>query len=300
MSRKISAVINTLNEAETLERALKSLSWADEILVCDMYSSDETVEIAKKLGARVIKHEKLSFVEPARNFAISKAEHDWVLILDPDEEISESLSKKLREIANSDGVTTHVEIPRKNMIFGKWVKGSMWWPDYNIRFFKKNSVKWSDKIHRPPLTEGQGIKLSDEERFAITHYHYSSVSQFMHKLDRYSSVQAKELYSEGVRFKLADLVHKPLNEFLSRFFALKGYQDGLHGLVLGILQAISFLVVYIKLWELEGFEQKDINMKELKGITDRAGKDLAYWFSFVSLSHNPVKRLLQKAKSKIS
>ncbi len=300
MSEKISVVINTLNEAETLERAIKSAGWADEVLVCDMYSTDDSVKIAKKLGANVITHERLSFVEPARNYAIAKAKNNWILVIDPDEEISESLAKKLTEIANLDSVTTFVEIPRKNMIFGKWVKGSMWWPDHNIRFFRKDSVKWSDKIHRPPETAGQGVKLPDEERFAIIHYHYTSISQFMSKLDRYSGVQAKELFDEGHRFKISDLIHKPLNEFLSRFFALKGYEDGLHGLVLGLLQAVSFLIVYIKLWELEGFEQKNVDLKDLKTTTDQAGKDLAYWFSFTSLSHNPVKRLLQKAKSKIS
>lgn len=300
MQQKISVVINTLNEERYIEQVIKSVSWADEILVCDMYSDDNTAVIARELGAKVIKHKRLNFVEPARNFAIQKAEHSWVLVLDPDEEVPSSLAGKLREIANSKGVTTHVEIPRKNMIFNKWVKASMWWPDYNIRFFKKEHVDWPDKIHQKPVTTGQGVQLSAEERYAITHHHYTSISQFVQKMDRYSGIQAKELLEKGEQFKVSDLIQKPLNEFLSRFFANRGYEDGLHGLVLSLLQAISFVLVYIKLWELTGFEQKKVELKDLKLQTDQGGKDLHYWFNFVSLSSHPIKRILQKARNKIS
>lgn len=299
MGQKISVVINTLNEEALIERVIKSVAWADEILVCDMYSDDNTAVIARELGARVIKHKRLQFVEPARNFAIQKAEHPWVLVLDPDEEVPSTLASKLQEIAQDGSVTTHVEIPRKNMIFGKWVKASMWWPDNNIRFFKKDAVSWSDKIHQRPTTTGQGVQLPAEERYALVHHHYTSVSQFMQKLDRYSGIQAKELFEKGEKFNISDLIQKPLNEFLSRFFAHRGYEDGLHGLVLGLLQGVSFLVVYIKLWELEGFEQRKVELKDLKVQTERGGKDLHYWLNFVSLSSHPVKRLLQKARNKI-
>src|SRR5437879_5905913 len=126
MPGKISVVINTLNEANIIERAVKSVAWADEVLVCDMNSDDDTPILAKKLEAKVIFIKRQPFVELARNLSISKAEHEWVLILDPDEEVPESLANKLREIVSNNGVTTHVEIPRKNIIFKKWVKASMW------------------------------------------------------------------------------------------------------------------------------------------------------------------------------
>src|SRR5688572_7980444 len=140
MIGKISVVINTLNEEKSIERAIKSVDFADEILVCDMHSDDNTPLIAKKLGAKVIFHKRAGFVEPARNFAISKAEHEWVFVLDADEEVPDSLKGKLKEVINGSGVTTFVEIPRKNILFGRWMKASMWWPDYNIRFFKKGFV----------------------------------------------------------------------------------------------------------------------------------------------------------------
>lgn len=300
MTGKISVVVNTLNEEKTLERAIKSVQWADEILVCDMHSDDNSAVLAKKLGAKVIFHKRVDFVEPARNFAVSKVSHEWVLIIDPDEEIPESLGEKLVKIANNPGVTTFVEIPRKNIIFGKWMKASMWWPDHHIRFFKKDAVLWSDKIHRPPQTQGQGIKLAQEERWAITHYHYDSITQFLTRMDRYTNVQARELRASGYEFSWTDVIHKPLAEFLSRYFANQGFKDGLHGLALSLLQAFSFLVVYLKLWEKKDFPQQDIKWEEVKEVSRKGAQELDYWLKYGNLSKNLLKRFFQKAKSKIT
>jgi glycosyltransferase involved in cell wall biosynthesis len=117
-----------------IERAIKSVSWADEILVCDMHSEDNTALLAKKLGAIVFFHKRTGFVEPARNFAISKASHEWILVVDADEEVSDSLQEKLKDIIKKNGVVTHVEVPRKNIIFAKWMKAAgclkglhTWW-----------------------------------------------------------------------------------------------------------------------------------------------------------------------------
>jgi glycosyltransferase involved in cell wall biosynthesis len=296
---KISVVINTLNEADTLERAIKSVKWADEILVCDMHSDDGSGELAKKLGAKVVEHERVNFVEPARNFAVSKASNEWILILDPDEEISAELAKELRRIADEDDGISFVKIPRKNLIFNKWMKASMWWPDYNIRFFKKGSVKWSDKIHRQPTTEGKGLDLPESAEVAIIHHHYDGISQYLNRLNRYTDVQAMELVKDGYKFSWSDLISKPLGEFLSRFFANRGFDDGLHGLALGLLQSFSFLVMYLKAWELEKFKESEINLKEIKSLTKKSGQEIDYWFKYSNLSRNPLKRFVQKASNKL-
>jgi len=298
MARKISVVMNTLNEAQNVQRAIESVKWADEVLVCDMHSEDETLEIAKKLGAKTVMHKRLPFVEPARNFAISEASGDWVLILDPDEEVPQTLAKELRKIASEDQVS-FVEIPRKNIIFGSWVKESMWWPDYNIRFFKKGKVDWSDKIHRPPTTKGEGFKLPPDESNALNHFHYTSISQFLSRMNRYTDIQAKELNQEGYKFNWADLLVKPLNEFLSRYFANNGYKDGLHGLALSLLQATSFLVVYLKVWEMENFKEQEIPFQELKSISRKSGKEITYWLKYTNLSSNKVVNLAQRIKNRI-
>lgn len=299
MNKKISVVINTLNEARNLEVALKSLGWVDEIVVVDMYSEDDSVEIAKKFGAKIFLHKRMSFVEPARNFAISKATGDWVLVLDPDEEVTKELAVKLRGISE-DNLVDFVKIPRKNFIFNKWMKASMWWPDYNIRFFKKGKVKWWDRIHIPPETTGMGLDLSPEEDLAIVHHHYTNVGQFIERMNRYTSVQAEELVKGGYEFDWKDLISKPLGEFLGRYFANKGFRDGIHGLSLALLQASSFLIMYLKIWEAQGFKQQDISLKEAQELSKKGGNELKYWFKYGDLSDNSFKRLLQRVKNKLT
>lgn len=277
MNNKISVVINTLNDERNIERALESVRWADEIVVCDMYSQDKTVEIAKKLGAEVFFHKKEEIVERARNFVLSKASGNWILVIDPDEQIPSALAKRLQQIVSNTKQIDYVRIPRKNLIFGSFIKHSGWWPDYNIRFFKKGAVSFTDEIHRPPQALGAGLDLEPEEQYGIIHYSYESISQFLERMNRYTTVQASQLNKQGCKFAWKDLFQKPLSEFLSRFFALEGYKDGLHGLALSLLQAFSFLVVYLKLWEMSGFKQEDINLQEIEEQKSKAGEALDYW-----------------------
>lgn len=297
MGKKISVVINTLNEEKYIARALNSVKWADEVVVCDMYSEDKTAEIAKKMGAKVILHSQKNYVELARNFDISQASNDWVLILDPDEGIPGNLAGKIQEIVGLNKCS-FVEIPRKNIIFGKWMKNSMWWPDYNIRLFKKGSVTWGEEIHRPPKTEGQGLCLSAEENLAIVHHHYENISQFIRRMDRYTSVQSEELLKNEYKFNWVDVIQKPVGEFLSRYFANRGFEDGLHGLSLSLLQAFSFLVMYLKVWEAEKFKERHLSSKEMVAESKKAGQEINYWFKYGNLSNNSVIRVLQKVKNK--
>lgn len=296
--QRISVVINTLNNEFDIKRTINSASWADEILVCDMHSSDKTLEIAKKLGAKAILHKRLKYVEPARNFAINKASSEWILILDPDEEINEELKNRLTKISAGTEQIDYVRIPRKNIIFGKWIQNSGWWPDYNIRFFKKGKVSWSDKIHKQPQASGLGLDLPAEEKWAITHNHYKNVTEYLERMIRYTRVQAEELKKEGLVFEWKDLIIKPFEEFLSRFFANKGYLDGIHGLVLSILQAFSQFVLYIRLWELQSFKEADLNLNDVKEVGRKTANDLDYWLKNVNLSNNPFERFAQKLKGK--
>lgn len=296
MSNRISVVIQTLNEEKNIDRAVNSVKWADEVLVCDMYSEDHTVELAKKLGAKVVFHKRAGFVEPARNFAISKASGDWVLILDADEEIPSFLADKIREIASRPSPIEVIEIPRKNIIFGHWMKASMWWPDYNIRLFKKGKVKWGDKIHRPPEVIGEALKLPAQEEGAVVHHHYHSIDQFISRMNRYTDIQAKELIDSGYKFFWPDLIHKPVGEFLGRFFANKGFQDGVHGLALSLLQSFSIVLLYLKVWEGEKFADQSLDFGRVKDEVTKSGAEIGYWLKFGNLSPNPFKKFWQKVK----
>jgi len=256
---KISVIVNTWNEEKNIKRCLESVrKIAAEMIVVDMYSQDRTVEIAKKLGAKVFFYKYLSYVEPARNFALRQAQGDWILILDADEEIPSVLAKNLQKLTQNTKNITYFRLPRKNIIFGKWIKHSRWWPDYNIRFFKKGHIRWSDKIHSVPLTRGGGYDLEAKEVNAIIHYNYNSINQYLERLNRYTKIQAEELIASGYKFNWQDILKKPMGEFLSRFFAGEGYKDGFHGLVLALLQAFSEMIKYLKVWEKEKFADYDI------------------------------------------
>lgn len=273
---KISVVVNTRNEGEVIGRCLKSVeNWVSEIIVVDMESTDQTVEVAKKLGAKVYNHKFNSYVEPARNFGLRKATGDWILILDPDEEVSKDLALKLQKLAKMRSEVNFYRIPRQNIIFGKWIKHSFCWPDYLIRFFKRGKVEWLEQIHSVPLTQGEGQDLEPKESNAIIHHHYQSISQYIDRLNRYTDTQASELIKSGYKFKWEHLIKKSVGEFLSRFFACKGYKDGLHGLAWALLQSFSELVKYLKVWEKQGFKQDEI--KTLYQEMKKANKELYYW-----------------------
>ncbi|OGM08957.1 hypothetical protein A2159_02095 [Candidatus Woesebacteria bacterium RBG_13_34_9] len=281
---RISVVINTLNEEKNLPRVLTSIKdFADEIVVVDMYSDDRTQELAKKFGAEVYEHKKTGYVEPARNFAINKAEGDWILILDADEEITKILANNLKRVSESSDSADYYRLPRKNIIFGKWIKHSRWWPDYNIRFFKKGAVLWSEIIHSVPETHGVGSDIEAVEENAIIHYHYETVEQFIERLNRYTSEHAKTIIVNGYKFKWNDLIRKPFNEFLGRYFQGEGYKDGIHGLALSGLQAFSEFVKYLKIWQFEKFKEGDSEIELVVNEMKEAESDLHYWQSDVLL-----------------
>lgn len=275
---KLSVVINTRDEEINLPHALASVkTLADEIVVVDMQSTDNTVEIAKKAGAKVYKHKPTGYVEPARNYAISKATGDWILILDADEEVPLSLAKKLQAIVKDKKSAQYYRLPRKNIVFGKWLEHSRWWPDYNIRFFKKGFVVWSEIIHSVPTTQGKGLDLEAKPDYAITHHNYDSVSQYLERMDRYTDVQARARIKEGYQFHWEDLIKKPMGEFVSRYFEGEGYKDGIHGLALSLLQAFSELVLYIKIWEKKKFVQTETDVFQVNGAMYEAEAEIDYW-----------------------
>ena len=272
---KISAVVNTYNEEKNVKRCLESLrGFADEIVVADMHSTDKTVEITEKYTDRIFQHEYTRYVEPARNFAVKQASHDWILLIDADEELSPSLARQLKKLAGKKEAD-FVEIPRKNIIFAKWIKHSRWWPDYLVRFFKKGKAEFSKEIHIPPQTKGKGIKLDATEENALIHHSFQSISQYLERLDRYTDIQTGILLKNGYQFDWKDLIIKPANEFLSRFFAGEGYKDGVHGLALALLQAFSELILYLKMWEIQGFPKDDI--KGYGKIFEKTFRDFYYW-----------------------
>jgi glycosyltransferase involved in cell wall biosynthesis len=256
MTGKISVVINTLNEERNLPYALRSVRpWADEIIVMDMYSEDRTVEVARAHGAKVFFHERVGFVEPARACAIAKATTEWILILDADELVPAPLSHLLRETADDDRADV-VVIPNLNYFLGGPLMHTGWGPEQNkhARFFKRGMLQEATaKIHDylEPVAEARMLELAYTPGHAIVHFNYVDTSHFLEKLNRYTTIEARQALERGERSSVRLALYKAAKEFYGRFFKRQGYRDGWRGLYLSGLQAMYNWATYTKLRELE-------------------------------------------------
>lgn len=296
----ISVIINTWNEEANIKRCIDSvISWVNEVIVVDMNSTDQTREIALKLGAHVYTHPPAGFVEPARNFAIEKARNEWILVVDADEEIGPLLATKIQMLTGNDHGKSFFRIPRKNIIFGRWIRHARWWPDLQIRLFKKGMVTWLNEIHSIPVTKGEGVDLEIKPDNAITHYNYSSISQYISRMDRYTTIQASEMINEGIEFRLNNLIKRPTNEFISRYLAGEGYKDGLHGFVVCLLQSISEFILYLKLWEKDHFKQDDLSLSTFNQEKNLASSEINYWIKEEQLKKetSQLKRIVKRVIS---
>jgi (heptosyl)LPS beta-1,4-glucosyltransferase len=275
---KLSVVICTWNEEKNLPGVVASVkSLADEIVVVDTESTDNTIKVAENLGCKVFTHKNTTVVEPVRNYSISKASGNWILLLDADEEIPARLASHIKDIIKSKECADYYRIPRKNFIFGSWITSAHWWPDPVYRLFKKGAVTWDPAIHSIPQTVGHGADLPWEEEYAIIHHNYSSISQYITRMDRYTNVQLNELKEKNVSFSWHDVISKPGQEFIRQYFSRHGYKDGLHGLALSLLQAFSELVLYSKLWQEQKFTPYFITPGQVKKQACSLVKDGRWW-----------------------
>lgn len=283
----LSVVITAWNEEKNLPRVASSVKkLADEIIVVDTESTDNTAEVAKKLGCKVFKHKNTGVVEPVRNYSISKAKGDWILVLDADEEVPADLAQKISEIV-TQSEADYYRIPRKNIIFSRWIKSAHWWPDYVYRLFRKGSITWEDKIHSVPFTRGKGADLPLEENMAIVHHHYETISQYVERLNRYTDHQLKHIKEDGYNFSAKDLIEKPFAEFINQYFARQGYKDGVHGLALAGLQAFSELVLYLKLWQSTDFTTSEIDPNNINVIFSHKVKEYKWWLQESNINNAP-------------
>lgn len=275
----ISVVINTKNSAETLLRAISSVAFAAEIIVVDMHSSDDTVAVAHKAGAKVYPHRDVGYVEPARQFAIERASQDWILVLDADEVIPPLLADKLQAISGNSAATLQpvaYALARKNLVFGSWVKGAGWWPDYQIRFFKKNTVSWPETIHAVPVVHGECEELAASEAMAITHWNYDTVSSFIQRMDRYTSIQAVSDAQLNTPLSTRMVLSVYTSELLRRLFAGNGWRGGAVTVAVALLQTTSELIRELKRWELGEKQTRQPSTLDLTAF-DKLRAELAYW-----------------------
>ncbi len=242
--KKITVAVPTYNEQENLPRLLDSLDFADQVLIVDSGSEDKTVEIAKSYGADVVHHQFKNFAD-TRNFADQKADNQWILSVDADVQVPSSLAE---EIASLPSKPAAYKIGRINIIWGKPILHTDWGPrdDNHIRLYHKSLGKWQAQVHEQFITN---VKPESLDNYLI-HYNYSTVSEYIRKLNHYSTLQAQRLHQNGERFSLFCFFIDPVMDFSKRYFYKLGFLDGLHGLFLSILQAIYHQVVQVKLYTL--------------------------------------------------
>ncbi len=302
---KLSVVISVYNEEKKIEECLKSVSFADEIIFVDNTSNDKTVDIARSYTSKIFIRPNSRMLNINKNFGFSKTSNEWILNLDSDEHIEKALREEIERIVKEDSSEFNgYKIPRKNIIFGKWIEHTGWYPDYQIRLFKKGKGKFPEKhVHELLKVEGNVGTLKGN----IVHYNYETILQFLQKLANiYGPNEAEQKIAAGYKFEWQDSIRFPVKEFLSRFFAREGYKDGFHGLMLSLLMAFYHLIVFVSIWELQGFQEIE-GGKILEGVETefkKANKEFKFWIFNEKLKEikNPVKKkslsFLRKLKIK--
>jgi len=244
----ISVLINTFNEEKNIRNCLETVKWADEIIIVDMYSEDKTVEIAKEYTDKIYFFERIGYADPARQFALERATNDWVLVVDADELVPLKLKNKLIEIAEKD-LADVVYIPRNNYFFGKLLEGAGWGAlqDIQPRFFKKNFMSFSEIIHNfYKINKDAKVYYIDDPETGFIHFNYIDVEHFIDKFNRYTTIEAKNMFDGIKSASFGKFLAKLLVELFGRFLGKKGFKDGLYGFSLTILMVAYHTSSYLK------------------------------------------------------
>jgi len=244
--RRLSVVIIALNEAGSLPRTIRSVSWADEVVVVDSGSTDGTVEQASRLGARVLHRDWTGFVDQ-KNFALDQATNRWVLSLDADEECSPGLTEEIRAWRESgDDSPQGFRIPRLAHFLGRWIRHSDWYPDWQLRLFNREAGRWE------PRRVHESVKVSGPVgsfRQPLYHYPYDDLGDYLRKMDAYSRLAAADLWERGRRARAADVAGAPVAAFIKSYLLKRGFLEGVPGLVIAGLSAGSTFFRYARLYE---------------------------------------------------
>ena len=238
----VTAVVLTLNEERNVEACLASLAWADRMVVFDSFSTDRTVDLARAAGAEVIQHPFENYAQQ-HNAALDQVEADWIFFVDADERATPELAEEVRAVTAGRHEQVAWAMPRHNYIFGRLTLRAGWYPDYQTRLLLRGRVYWERPVHEVAVLDGPRGYL---ER-PLIHYNYADLADFVDRQERYTGVDAGILFEQGVHSRLYTPYSQAVRQFWWRFVALRGAQDGLHGLWLSLLMAYYEAVKYRKL-----------------------------------------------------
>jgi (heptosyl)LPS beta-1,4-glucosyltransferase len=243
----ISVTIITLNEADHIGAAIDSVAWADEIIVVDSGSADETLAIARTKGARVETRAWTGYVDQ-KNFAATLAGNDWILSLDADERVTPELASEIRSLLASTPPLAGYRVPRVTHHLGQWIRTTDFYPDYQTRLYDRRRARWRGKyVHESVEVDGGSGQLAHE----LQHYSYRDLSDHLARIDQYTTLAARQMHESGRRGNAVDLLIHPPAAFVRNYILRRGLLDGTAGLTLSIVNSYAVFLKFAKLWELQ-------------------------------------------------
>jgi len=246
MKEQISACVLTFNEERKIRRCLQSLTWCDEIVVLDSFSTDNTVAICREFTNRVYQHEWLGYVGQ-RNLLRGMAQSPWILFIDSDEEVSPELRREIEaEFEKGAGSYVGYEFPRQVYYLGQWIRHGEWYPDLKLRLFKKDLGRTEgEEPHDKVVVNGPVRRL----RSPLWHFTYDDIRDHLNTINRFSCITARQRQLGGKEFRWVDLVFRPVLRFFKSYILRGGFRDGSRGFVIAVLCSFGVFAKYAKQWE---------------------------------------------------
>ncbi len=254
---KVSATIITYNEAENIRAACESVKWADEILVVDSESTDETREIAASCGARVIVRRWPGFAEQ-KQFAADAATNDWIFSLDADERVSDELRATVEDLLYKSGskLADGYLVPRRSFYMNRWIRGGGWYPDYQLRLYKRSRGHWQGAHVHESVKMHEGARV-ETIRGDILHFSVRDASHHERMIgERYAPLSARKMFDAGRQTSALQIATAGPAAFFRSYFLKAGFRDGLAGFVIARFAAHNAFLKHLLLWEMQNKSQK--------------------------------------------
>ena len=244
---KVSVTIITKNEAEDIAAALDSVAWADERIVVDSCSTDDTASIAGWHGARVVSREWPGYIAQ-KNYAASLASHDWILSLDADERVTPALAGEITATLGREPAERGYRIPRVTFHLGRWIRTTDWYPDDQLRLYDRRAAEWTGRrVHEGVTVKGPIGRLRHE----LQHYAYRDIDEHMETIERYTTLAAQQMFEAGRRATFFDVAVQPKFAFFRNYILKRGFLDGTAGLIISRMNAYYVFLKFAKLRELQ-------------------------------------------------
>jgi len=254
----VSAIVVCFNEEERIRDCLESLRWCDEVVVVDSFSTDRTPEICRNYTDRFIQRPWAGYRDQ-KAYAHSQATKDWVLLVDADERVTAELQNEILEVlARESGDYAGYSVPRLVHYLGRWWWRGGWYPDYDVRLFRRDRGTWGGSDpHEKIIVEGAVRRL----RHPLHHFSYRNIEDHLNRINRFTSISSRELRKSGHRWRLSEALLRPPVRFFHSYILKRGFMEGFAWLYVAVTAAVYVFLKYAKLWEIEVEEKKKLGRK---------------------------------------